>query len=80
MTENEMVEWRHQLNGHEFEQTLGDDERQGCLAYCSSWGCIESDMTEQLNNNKNHQVYTEYVINFIFAFTIFPKYMQLRIS
>ena len=24
-----MVGWRHQLNGHEFEQTLGDSERQG---------------------------------------------------
>ena len=26
-----MVGWYHQLNGHEFEQTLGDSERQGCL-------------------------------------------------
>ena len=25
-TENEMVEWHHRLNGHEFEQTLGDSE------------------------------------------------------
>ena len=31
MTEDEMVEWHHQLNGHEFEQTLGDSERQGRL-------------------------------------------------
>ena len=23
MTENEMVGWHHQLNGHEFEQALG---------------------------------------------------------
>ena len=23
MTEDEMVEWHHQLNGHESEQTLG---------------------------------------------------------
>ena len=29
MTENEMVGWHHQLNGHEFEQTLGDSEKQG---------------------------------------------------
>jgi len=56
MTEDEMVGWHHQLNGHEFEQTLGDDEGQGSLAYCSSWGRTESDTTEQLNNNKNHQV------------------------
>ena len=28
MTENEMVGWHHQLNEHEFEQTLGDSEGQ----------------------------------------------------
>ena len=34
-TENEMVGWHHQLNGHEFEQSLGDSEGQGSLAcYC----------------------------------------------
>ena len=32
MTENEMVGWHHQFNGHEFEQTLGDSEGQGSLA------------------------------------------------
>ena len=35
MTEDEMVGWYHQLNGHEFEQALGDDERQGSLECCS---------------------------------------------
>ena len=35
-TEDEMVGWHHQLNGHEFEQTLGDSEGQGSLAFCSS--------------------------------------------
>ena len=24
LTEDEMVGWHHQLDGHEFEQTLGD--------------------------------------------------------
>ena len=33
--EDEMVGWHHQLNGHEFEQTLGDREGQGSLAFCS---------------------------------------------
>ena len=51
MTEDEMVEWHHRLNGHEFEQTPGDGEGQGSLVCCSLWGCKESDMTEQLNNN-----------------------------
>ena len=45
-----MVGWHHQLNGHEFEQTLEDSEGQGSVACCSSWGCKESDTTEQLNN------------------------------
>ena len=35
MTEDEMVGWHHQLNGHEFEQAPGDSEGQGCLACCS---------------------------------------------
>ena len=33
--EDEMVGWHHRLNGHEFEQGLGDGEEQGSLAYCS---------------------------------------------
>ena len=45
-----MVEWHHQLNRHESEQTLGDSEGQGSLQTCSSWGCKESDTTEQLNS------------------------------
>ena len=46
-----MVEWHHRLNGHEFEQALGDDEGQGSLACCSPWGRKELGTTEQLNNN-----------------------------
>ena len=51
MTEDEMVGWHHQLNGHEFEQALGVGDGQGSLACCSSWDCKESDMTERLNNS-----------------------------
>ena len=50
MTEDEMVGWRHQHNGHEFEQILEDSEGQGSLVCCSPQGCDESDTTEQLNN------------------------------
>ena len=32
MTEDEMVGWHHQLNGHEFEQTPGDGKGRGSLA------------------------------------------------
>ena len=52
MTEDEMIGWHHQLNGHEFEQTLGDGEGQGSLACCSPWGRKESDTTEPLSNNR----------------------------
>ena len=36
-TEDEMVGWHHQLNGHEFEQASGDGKWQGSLACCSPW-------------------------------------------
>ena len=39
------------INGHEFEQALGDAKGQGGLACCSPWGCKEWDTTERLNNN-----------------------------
>ena len=32
ITEDETVGWHRRLNGHEFEQTLGDSEGQGSLA------------------------------------------------
>ena len=50
--EEETVGWYHPLNGHEFEQTLGDSEGPGSLACCGPWGHKELDMTEQLNNNE----------------------------
>ena len=49
MTEDETVGWHHRLNGHEFEQALGDDEGPGSLVCCSPWGHKESDTTEKLN-------------------------------
>ena len=53
-TKDEMVEWHHRLNGHEFESTLGVGDGQGDLACCSQWGWVRktrlSDWTE-LNNN-----------------------------
>ena len=55
MTEDEMVGWHHQLDGHELEQNWGDSEGQGSLACCSPCGRKESDTTEQLNNNRSRQ-------------------------
>ena len=40
-----MIRERHRLNGHEFEQTLGDSEGQGSLVCFSPWGYKESDTT-----------------------------------
>ena len=64
MKEDEMVGSHHQFNGHEFEQTPGDGERQGSLSCCSAWGCKESDTTEQLNNNQ--YLYTFHSLNWSF--------------
>ena len=45
------MRWLDGINGHEFEQTLGDSEGQGSLTCCSPWGHKELDTTEQLNSN-----------------------------
>ena len=52
MTEDELVGWHPQLNGHESEQILGDSEGKGSLACCNPWGGKESNMTEQPNNKR----------------------------
>ena len=46
MTEDQMVGWDHQLDGHEFEQVLEVVEGQGSLAYCSPSGHKELDTTD----------------------------------
>ena len=51
MTEDEMVGWHYQCNGHEFEKTPGDGKGQESLVCCSVWGLKKSDTTEWLNNN-----------------------------
>ena len=48
-TEDEIVGWHHQLNGHGFGWTPGVDDGQGGLACYGSWCCKEADTTEQLN-------------------------------
>ena len=63
MTEDEMVGQHHRLNGHEFEQALGDGEGQGSLVCCSPWGCKESDTTERLNNEQ--QNLSNYISSFL---------------
>ena len=48
-TDDEMVGWRHWLDGLVFEQALGVGDGQGSLVCCSPWGRKESDTTERLN-------------------------------
>ena len=52
MTEDEMVGWYHQINGHGFGWTLGVGDGQGCLGCCRPCGHKELDTTEQLNWNE----------------------------
>ena len=49
MTEDEMVGWHHQIDGHEYVQALVVSDGQGSLTCCSPWSRKESDMTEQPN-------------------------------
>ena len=49
VTENEIVRWHHQLNGHEFEQAPGVGDGQGSLVCYSPWGHKKLDTTEWLN-------------------------------
>ena len=48
-TEDEMAGWHYLLSGHGFGWTPGVGDGQGGLACCSSWGCKELDMAEQLS-------------------------------
>ena len=57
MAEDKVVRLYHQLNGHEFEQTLGDGGGQRSLTGYSPWGHQESDMTLQLKSNSNMIMY-----------------------
>ena len=65
VTEDQVVGWHHQLNGHEFEQAPGVGDGQESLACCSPWGRIESDTIEQLDWTDDRQM--NYLILDLFA-------------
>ena len=46
MTEDETVEWHHQLDEHEFEQAPGVGDGQGSLACCSPWDHKETRLSD----------------------------------
>ena len=71
-TEDEMVGWYHRLNGHEFEQTPGDGNGQGSLAYCSPWDHKQLDTTEWLNGpNSNFFFHISFLFSSIFLYNNF---------
>ena len=58
-----MVGWHHQLNGHEFEQALGDGEGQRSLVCGNPWGHKDSDMTERLNKKNNENCFKLHIFD-----------------
>ena len=71
VTEDEMVGWYHQLNGHEFEQALGDGEGHGILGCCSPWGSQSQtwlrDWITTINPIDNIYTYTPDILLFLFC-------------
>ena len=60
-TEDERVGWHHWIDGHASEQALGDDDGEYSLSCYGPWSLKESDMTEQLNNNKSAYSPSQYL-------------------
>ena len=75
-TEDEMVEWHHWLDGHEFEWTLRDGDGQGGLACCDSWGCrVGHDWATELNWTET-LLYHDYIVLFILLKFYSDTYVQ----
>jgi len=54
VTEDEVVEWHHGLNGHESEQILGDSDGQGSL--CAAFHGVTKSQTRLSDDNNNNCV------------------------
>ena len=76
-----MIGWHHQLNGCEFEQTLGNSERQGSLACCSPWGRKDLNSTEQPKINNQQRRGKEGHLNNVIhlKYNLFPGYSLKKI-
>ena len=79
MTGDEMVGWHHVLNGHEFEQTLGDGEGQGSLACCSPWSHKQLGTTERMNKSGSSCVAHNHCICCILMFLFYRNFLSFRI-
>ena len=69
-TEDEMAGWHHRLDGRESGWITGNGDDQGGLACCDSWGCKETDTTEQLNwtDPRQLQYFTSIYLPFLKTF------------
>ena len=74
-TENEMVGWHHQINVHEFEQTLGNGEGQGSLACYSPWGLR---VGCNLSTEQQQGMFLKWTIRFICNIYV-PRQESLKI-
>ena len=75
MTEDKMVGWHHQLNGHEIQQAPVDGEGEESLKCCSPWGYKESDMTQRLNsNNSITKLYLDQCFHYVNQETFVKSY------
>ena len=72
MTEDEIVGWHQQFNGHELRQIPRDGKGQGGLACCSPGACEESNITWR-QNNSNNQSLRDSQLFFIMLFNHFFK-------
>ena len=81
-SEDEMVGWHHQCNGHEFGQTSGDVEAKRCLSCCRPWGHKESDTTGQLKNKKRTRLLHPFVlfVCIIFLVVLSSSYGRYRFA
>ena len=71
-TEDEMVGWHHQLDGHEFEQALGVGDGQKSLVCCSPWGRKESDIAERQNWTERNWVFVKQLCGEVVPRHLFP--------
>ena len=63
MTDDEMVGWHHWLNGHEFEQTLGDSEDRE--AWCAAMGSqrFGHDLATEQQQREEHLEYRHQMVH-----------------
>ena len=87
-TEDEMAGRHHWLNGHEFEQTLGDSEGQGSLTCCSPWGHKEtrlSDWTKAIITKNSSDIsckekYVKVYLHWLFFQNEFSHFLLYKLN